>query len=98
MNEFLKMDIFFVVATVAVVLIAVALAFVLLSLYRILRKVEEVAEMVSDEGKELRADIARARVRLAQQGLVAGALTSLVDVFRRPVKRRAKKSSSEPHL
>lgn len=56
MDEFLKMDIFFVVATVATIVLTVLGALVLLSVLRILKRVEEISAMVSEEGKELRAE------------------------------------------
>ena len=61
MNEFLKMDIFFSVATIAVVAVAVAVL-VCVGLYyviRILRNVEKVSEDVEGGTKSVRNAVAR---------------------------------------
>jgi hypothetical protein len=61
MDQFLKMDIFFVVTTVAVVVLGVLLAFVLVKAYRILGHLEHISEQAALESDRLREDIAELR-------------------------------------
>lgn len=68
MNDFLKMDVFFVVSTIAVVVVTVLLAFALVRVLRILRTVEEISETVSDEAVLVRADVAELRQSVKQEG------------------------------
>ena len=89
MDEFLKMDIFFVVATVATIILSVLAALVLMSVLRILSKVEDISEMLTEEGKELRADIALVRSELRQKGLIMGAIAAAGAAFKRKRKKRA---------
>ena len=92
MDEFLKMDIFFVVATVAVVVLTILWIIILIRVLRILRKVEEISLMVSEEGKELRADIAHARAELVQKGLILGAIGAASRLFKRRSPKNKKTS------
>jgi hypothetical protein len=61
MTEFLKMDVFFVVTTVAVVVLGIAGAFVLVRLYRILGHLEHISEQAALESDRIREDIAELR-------------------------------------
>lgn len=88
MNEFLKMDIFFAVTTVVVVIVGVLLAIVLVRLFRILGTVEELSQMLTDEGKELRADLAHMRTDLAQKGLILSAVGALGRAFGKQSKKK----------
>ena len=64
MDSFLKMDIFFFVATIELVVLGALLAFVLWKLLRILRYVEHIAEVAGKEADHLREDAAYLRGRL----------------------------------
>ncbi|HUX80864.1 MAG TPA: hypothetical protein VMV38_00900, partial [Candidatus Paceibacterota bacterium] len=61
MNEFLKMDIFFFVTTIAVLVLAFLSAFVLWRLQRILKNVEHISEQVAHESDDIRKDISEMR-------------------------------------
>lgn len=61
MDEFAKMDIFFVVTTIAVALLGVLFAIVLYRAWRILGHVERFMQQVNEEAGLVRHDIARAR-------------------------------------
>lgn len=89
MDEFLKMDIFFFVATIAVVVLAIFTAFVLWRLERVLRNVEHFSEQVSLESDEVRHDLAvmRSDVRRGK-----GRLKSLFGFLKKSTKRASKKS------
>ena len=64
MTDFLKMDIFFVVATVATVLIAALIIIALVHAVKLLRTLNRIGEEVEEETKAIREDIEEARSRV----------------------------------
>jgi hypothetical protein len=90
MDEFLKMDIFFVVTTVAVVVVSVLLAFVLIRVLRILKNIEDISLMVEAEGEKLREDIAHVRAKVKEEGV---RVTHLFDFLGAGKPKRARKKS-----
>ncbi|HEY0979503.1 MAG TPA: hypothetical protein VGE23_01540 [Candidatus Paceibacterota bacterium] len=92
MTDFLKMDIFFGVTTVAVIVLSVLLALVLIRLLRILKTVDEVSEIVQEETQEIRDDIREVRAQVKIKAVEAGQLFGLLTGFAKP--KRRKKSSS----
>jgi hypothetical protein len=89
MDEFLKMDIFFFVATLGVVALTFCVAFVLWRLERVLKNIEYISEQVAGESDEVRRDLAEMR-RDVQKG--KGRLRSLFSFFGKFTKRASKKS------
>ena len=89
MNEFLKMDVFFVVTTLAVIALSVLLVIALIRVLRILKNIEDVSELVEEEGKLLRADIADVRQNIKREGMRA---SHFIDFLSGTKKRRTKKS------
>jgi len=87
MDEFLKMDIFFFVTTITVVVVGVLMAFVLWRLERVLRNVEHISEQVAAESDNVRLDLAemRADVRRGK-----GKLLSLFGFVNKTAKRTRK--------
>lgn len=77
MNEFLKMDIFFIVATVAVVVVGAALCFVLVYLARFLKTLDRIANEIQEETEAIRQDLDYARQQVRMSGAKISALTSL---------------------
>ncbi len=71
MDEFLKMDIFFVVATGAVILVTLLVVFILVLVARILRNVDRISETVSEEVTLLRTDVADLRGHVRNEGVKA---------------------------
>lgn len=90
MDEFLKMDIFFVVTTIAVVVMTVLGTLVLIRVLRILKNVEDISLMVEEEGQKFREDIARVRSSVREEGLRAKHLFDLLS-FGGKKRRRPKK-------
>lgn len=84
MNEFLKMDIFFVVTTVAVIAVAILLVFVLWKIARILKNVEHISEQVSAETDAVREDLANMRSEVKEG---KGRIKSLLGFFKKAAKR-----------
>ncbi|MFA7309801.1 MAG: hypothetical protein WC050_02745 [Candidatus Paceibacterota bacterium] len=68
MNDFLKMDVFFVVSTLVVVVVGIFLTIVLIRVFRILGYVEELSKTVSDEAKDVRADVVELRAHIRREG------------------------------
>ncbi len=93
MDSFLKMDIFFAVTTVAVVVISVLLAMVLIRLLKVLKTVDEVTEIVHEESEQIRDDIREVRATVKAQTLRAGEVLGLLGGFVKPKARRKKSSS-----
>ncbi len=85
MDEFLKMDIFFFVATAAVVVLAYLVAFVLWRLERILKNVEHISKQVAMESDIVRQDIAEMRSDVRRG---KGRLKSLFGFLEKFTKRR----------
>ena len=69
MNDFAKMDVFFVVTTVVVVMLGIVVSLVLFRIWRILGNVEEISNMISEEGSLVRKDIAEMRASVKREGL-----------------------------
>ncbi len=92
MNDFLKMDIFFVVTTLAVVVATVLLVAVLIRVLRILKNVEDISVMVEEEGQNLRNDIAGVRTRVKEEGLRFSHMFN----FLAPKKPKRRTKKSEP--
>lgn len=64
MEDFFKMDVFFVVATLATVLVAALICITLAYLIRFLRTVNRISETVEEETDMIRGDIQEARSRV----------------------------------
>lgn len=92
MDEFLKMDIFFVVTTVAVLVVTILLAFVLIRVLRILKNIEDISVMVEAEGEKIREDIAQVRQKVKEEGLRVSHMMDFLGAAK--PKRSRKKSSS----
>ena len=89
MDEFLKMDIFFFVTTVAVIVIAFFAAYVLWRLQRVLKSVEHISEQVALESDVVRQDIAEMRSDIRHG---KGRIKSLFSFLGKFGKRTSKKS------
>lgn len=91
MSDFLKMDVFFVVTTLAVIVVAFMLGLSLYYVIRILRNVEHVSHIVSEEGDLMRNDIAEMRTAIKREGVKLGALVGFfrkrAESFMRPGKK-----------
>ena len=61
MQEFLKMDIFFVVTTFAIILVSVGLVVALIYVIRILKDMKILSRKVKDEGEKVLDDVAEFR-------------------------------------
>lgn len=93
MNAFAKMDIFFVVTTVAVIILAI---FVAILLFYILRTAKDVSEVVHMGRKEIErfvrgASAARSRIR-ENRGSVLQNLLAFVQSFASTKKTKQKKA------
>jgi len=89
MDDFLKMDIFFVVATLLVLIVGALITIVLLQLIRILRTLERIAADVEGEAKVLIADMDDVRVKVRAEGFK---LAHMLSLFSKMGKRLLTKS------
>lgn len=95
MDDFLKMDVFFVVTTAVVlgggVLVAVALFYVI----KILRNVDNVARNVSEESDNVRSDLSVLRTKIREEGVKVKHFADFVGGIssrRRGTKKQEEKS------
>jgi CHASE3 domain sensor protein len=61
MNEFLKMDIFFFVTTLLVIVLGICAGYVTWRFQRILKNIEHISEQVAQESDTIREDLAEMR-------------------------------------
>lgn len=90
MDEFLKMDIFFVVTTVMVLIGGILLAIALFYVVRILRNIDHISENVSEESDHIKADIGVLRENVRKEGVK---LKHFADFFGKMAGRRGKRTS-----
>lgn len=90
MDEFLKMDIFFFVTTIAIIVVALFLAYVLWRFHRILKHIEYISEQVAMESDIVRQDIAEMRSGIRSS---KGHLKSLLGFLGKFGKKRTTKKS-----
>lgn len=88
MTEFLKMDVFFFITSVAVILLALLVAYVLWQVSRILKHIEHISEQVAQEAGTIRGDLAEVRADIKRG---KGKLKSLFGFFGKIQKRASKK-------
>jgi hypothetical protein len=79
MDEFLKMNIFFVIATIGFVVLAVMAAIILFYVIRLLATINRVAESVEEEALALKDDFDEARASIKRQG--SGLVSTLGTLF-----------------
>ncbi|MHB1769916.1 MAG: hypothetical protein ACYCPH_02435 [Minisyncoccota bacterium] len=87
MNEFLKMDIFFFVTTLAVVLLTLFGTFVLWRFARVLKNIEHISAQVALESDAIRLDLAEVRADIRHG---KGRLKSVFGFFDKVSKRASK--------
>lgn len=90
MDSFLKMDVFFVVATCATVVISILLTLVLLRVLRILKKIDDVTSLVRDGSEQLLEDIASVREKVQEGGMRIGHLFGFLSGVKK--RKRTKRS------
>jgi hypothetical protein len=88
MSDFLKMDVFFVVSTVAVVIVGVLFCIALFYVIRILRTADRISEEFADEAHLVRADIRDMRASVRAEGFKWRHVSGL---FRRLLTGRSKR-------
>lgn len=69
MDAFFKMDIFFVIAAIGFVILAILIAVILVYVIQLLRTLNRVADNVEDEAQSLRKDLDAARAHVKRGGL-----------------------------
>lgn len=96
MDDFFKMDVFFVVTTAVVLIAGVILMVALFYLVRVLRSVDHLMKNVSEESDNIRGDIAVLRAKIRDEGMKAKHFLDFVlGVASRNSRRRSRKEKTE---
>ena len=77
MNDFLKMDIFFIVTTLVVLMLGIVVTLILFRVWRILGHMEDISRDISEESALLRNDVAQMRARIKTEGFKFAHIMSL---------------------
>lgn len=93
MNQFLQMDIFFVITTLVVLILGILAAFILWKVLRILGYVEDISRDVSQESSLMRQDIAQVRARMKEEGFKWRHLSTLATMALKRFRQSRKKKS-----
>ena len=88
MNEFVKMDVFFFITTIAVVILSIFGVIILWRVSCIFKHIEHISEQISLESDSIRSDLAEVRSDIRSG---KGRLKSLFNFFGTTVKRSANK-------
>lgn len=89
MDEFLKMDLFFVVTTVVVLLLGIFLIVAVVYVIRILRNVDHLSRNISEESDHIRTDLGVLRKNVREEGMK---ISHFLRFFGGMVGRRKKSS------
>jgi|CXWL01.1.fsa_nt_gi uncharacterized membrane protein (DUF106 family) len=92
MNEFLKMDVFFVVTTVIAIIVGILVCVVLYYFARFLRTLNRIADEIEEETQVIRADIREARDNIKREGVRLRDLFSFFGKSARKMVSRKKRS------
>ncbi len=87
MDSFIKMDIFFFVTTLVVVVLGVLFSVALVYLIRLFRTLDRIANQVNEEATGIRADLDELRGKVKHEGLRLG---HLITFFGKTATRRKK--------
>ena len=68
-NDFLKMDIFFIITTFCVLFLSVLVGLVLARLFNILRHVEKITKEIAEESADIRGDVKKLRTHMTKEGM-----------------------------
>ncbi len=69
MDDFLKMDVFFAITTVAVLVLSVLVGYVLVRVLRILKSLERIVLLAEKETELVREDLVHLREKVSKEGL-----------------------------
>jgi hypothetical protein len=93
MDDFLKMDVFFVVTTAVVLCVGTFVLVALFYMIRILRSVDHVAHNLSEESDRVREDLVVLRRKIAEEGMK---IKHLSDFFQSVTGRAKAKRKQTP--
>lgn len=91
MNEFLKMDIFFVTTTALAFVLGAAALVALYYIIKILKSIDHVAQNVSAESDNMREDITLLRGKIRDEGMK---VRHFMEFFLNIAGRKARKSKA----
>lgn len=93
MDPFLKMNVFFVITTIVVLLVGALVVVILVYVARLVRTLNQIAIDVEEEAQEIRGDISELRTKAKKEGLKLSQLLSFFGL-RRPVAARKPRKKS----
>lgn len=88
MDTFLKMDIFFSVTTLAVVVLTIVLVVVAIRVLAILKKLESIVDLVHESGEQLQEDLEEVRAHIRAGGSRLGRFFGLLGGVTRKKRSR----------
>jgi hypothetical protein len=91
MNELAKSEIFFLVTTIAIVVVSAGLLILFAYALSILREVKEIIEMVRSQTKLISSDVDDLRAKIRREGLGLGKAWDLISGFWNSDKGRTRR-------
>ena len=95
MNDFLKMDVFFIVTTAVVLILGVMSIIALYYVIRMLQNVGRITRNAANESDEIRTDIALLRNKLREEGMKVKYLVDFFLGMKGHKESKTKKESKE---
>jgi len=89
MDEFLKMDVFFMVTTASVLILTALVGFLVVRLMRVLATIERIVDSAEKEAERVREDIQDLRTKARKEGLQLRHILGFLGGIKKP-KRRSK--------
>jgi hypothetical protein len=93
MDSFLKMDIFFGVTTLAVVVLTIVLVVVAVRALALLKKVDDLLEMARESGEQIQEDIEEVRATIRRGGSRIGHFFGLLGAAPKKRTRTSRKTT-----
>ena len=81
MNELIHADIFFFIASIGFILVALILAVVLLYAISIMMDIKHISRRIREEGDDVIDDLRVIRKHIVEDGISLGGLKSALDLF-----------------
>lgn len=96
MEDVLKMDIFFAVTTVAVIILTVLVSILLMYAIRLMRTLNRISLTVAEEAQAIRADLIEARASAKRKGAKVMAFIEMMGKTAPRLLSRKKRSPARP--
>ena len=92
MDTLIKADIFFLVTTIAVIVIGIGISVGVVYMIRILRDMKYISNKIKDESDHIAEDLELLRMRVREEGFRLGHILSFFKaIFKKNKKKKAEK-------